>query len=711
MKTDKLLVEVRTEELPPLLLWRLADDFPDSLLAALQKAGFAADNAERVKESGQVNKRLATPRRLAALLEGILAESPPKAVEKRGPQVAACYDKEGEPTQALVGFMHSVGVTCEKDLSRREEKGREYVLWQGERPGAKLKDEMAALVEKTLLGLNAPRLMRWGENEFKFIRPVRGLTMLWGDEVLSGKVMGVKSEGETQGNKFGGKIKITSGADYEQQLSDDGVFVDIDKRRRRIAEQLVNKKHNEESILDDRIQTKAAGFSSTVGDVAPYEKRELITEVAAMCESPTVLRGKIDDDLMQLPKSCITICMVKHQRFFPLQKEGSLALSPAYLVVADNPKGDKEKMLNGFNSVLRARLRDVKFYYEEDKKLSLDEYVEKLKTITYHKKLGSQYERMERVRQIATKLCDGKKDIKCEDIEYETKIRLAALPTLMVGEYPNLLEDMGDEYFRERPKPYIGAVAFVANAYLLEHLIAMFGIGEKPSGSKDPHGLRQDAKYIGWRATYTDSSLRESLSIVYESFENKISDVRDEVYEYILERIRFFDGQYFTGYNRVHYLWRQPPAQFVEAFLSQKPDRFYNIGKKIEALQEFYENNQSSAQTIAAANKRINNIFRKSKINPDSLPALNESLFEHDEEHALLKSVQVLENEFTAYIKKEKFKEALQTLVKIAEPTDAFFNKVLVNADDKKIRNNRFALLARLRALLEQFADFSKLTA
>ena len=531
--------------------------------------------------------------------------------------------------------------------------------------------------------------MRWGENEFKFIRPVRGLTMLWGSKLISGKVMGKDSADTTQGNKFGGKIKITSGADYEKQLSDDGVIVDIDKRRASI-----------EGKLDENKEEQERDYYADAG--------ELITEVTAMCESPMILRGKIDDDLMQLPESCITTCMVKHQRFFPLQD--SSALSPAYLVVVDNPKGDKEKMLNGFNSVLRARLRDVKFYYEEDKKSSLDECVEKLKAITYHKKLGGQYERMERVRRMAIRLNKSAGSITDTQIEHETKIQLAALPTLMVGEYPHLLEYMGNEYFGERSgtdsatvvKPY----PIVKRAYLFEHLVAMFGVGEKPSGSKDPHGLRQDAKNIGSIATYADFSLREYLDVTYEAFGNKISDVRDEVYDYILERMRF-ENQRFTGYGKLH----PPPAQFVEAFLSQKPDRFYNIGRKIKALQEFYENKKNSAQTIAAANKRINNIFRKSKITPDSLPGLDESLFEHDEEHALLKSVKALESEFTAHIKKEKFKEALQILVKIAEPTDAFFDEVLVNADDKKIRDNRFALLARLRALLEQFADFSKLTA
>ena len=703
---DTLLVEVRTEELPPLLLWRLADDFPNALLVALQKNGFTTNDSSRVNKKGKKEaKRLATPRRLVALLDGIRGYSPAQKIEKRGPQLAACYNEDGSPTKALIGFMHSVGITCEKDLSRTEEKGREYVVWRGELPKAMLADKLAELVEKTLLALNAPRLMRWGDNEFKFIRPVRGLTMFLGDEMLGGTVMGVNADNTS------GSVEITSAAGYEKLLTDSGVIVDINKRRWNIAEQLVEKREGSEYVIDAPIETKEKGIDTIVNDYVGaehYEEGELITEVAAMCESPIVLRGKVDDDLMQLPELCIRMCMVKHQRFFPLGKNyRDWTLSPAYLVVVDNPQGDKDKMIHGFNAVLRARLRDVKFYYEEDKKLSLDECVEKLKAITYHKKLGSQYERMERICQIATKLSNRMEHINAEDIEYETKIRLAALPTLMVGEYPDLLEDMGNEYFRESPNSDNSTELFVVYVYRLEHLVAMFGGGEKPSGSKDPHGLRQDAKNVGWAAISMDFSLREHISVVYESFEKTISDVRDEVYDYILERIRFLDGQYFQGYTNDYF--KPPPPQFVEAFLSQKPDKFYGIGEKMEALQGFYETEQDSAQTIATANKRINNIFRKSKVSADSLPPLNESLFEHDEESVLLKSVKALESEFAAHIKEEKFKEALQTLVKIAAPTDDFFDKVLVNADDEKVRNNRFALLARLRALFEQFADFSQL--
>ena len=711
-KTDSLLVEIRCEELPPAVLWSLADSFPDSLLRELQAEGFADSNSHRAKgERG--DKKLATPRRFAALLQNIRDESPPREFFRRGPKLSACKDKDGRPTKALVGFMQSVGATCENDLEHAEEKGNQYVAWRGKTPGRFLADCLSALVEKVLLNLPAPRRMRWGDNDFKFIRPIRGLLMQHGKKPLRGNVMGVPTSAHTVGHPTlsPDKIKIPSADDYASILCDSGkVRVDLDARLKMIREELFSKElldgRDGLAIMMDSADEVRHNTAPTISEKNRVpETSPLLREVAAMCEWPVCYWRRIDEDFMSLPQECIAECMKKHQKFLPFIGGHEWFIEKMlrdYCLVADSEPQDTEAMLRGYDSVLRARLRDVQFYYAEDKKIPLADYVERLKTITFHHKLGSQHARIARVCKIAAAAAPLT-DIKANPAEIKQAAEkiLAPLPTLMCGEYPKLQEYLAKEYFGKDK-----FFNFVCLCYELENLAAMFGAGEIPTGSKDPRGLRRDALNVAIAFVGIDADIRDIIAAAVESFDGVVADARDEIYDFVLDRLRFWLSPSYPYMNVF------PPATkaTIESIVSQKPRRFYQVNGKVGAVQKLMNESAAAAQILIAAAKRIKNIFRKSGEEAEAFGAPDPALFSEDAERELWKTAQTLRAEMDAHLQENKFAEALQSLTAAAEPLEKFFNEVMVNADDQKIRANRFALLAQFSVLLNRVADLSFLS-
>ena len=711
-KPDSLLVEIRCEELPPAVLWSLADSFPDSLLRELQAEGFAdSTNSYRAKnERGDAYKKLATPRRLVALLQNIKSESSPREFIRRGPKISAGKDKDGRPTKALVGFMQSVGATCESDLEETEEK---YFVWRGKTPGRFLADCLSALVEKVLLSLPAPRRMRWGDNDFKFIRPIRGLLMQHGEKILRGNVMGVPASAHTVGHPTlsPDKIKISSADIYESALCDFGkVQVDLDSRLEMIRKELSKKKlldgRDGIAIMMDSADEVRHNTAAIVGEKNRVpETSPLLREVAAMCEWPICYWRRIDEDFMSLPQECIAECMKKHQKFLPFIGGHEWFIEKMlrdYCLVADSEPQDTEAMLRGYDSVLRARLRDVQFYYAEDKKIPLADYVERLKTITFHHKLGSQHARIARVCKIAAAIAPmvGIK-AKPSEIKQTAEKILAPLPTLMCGEYPQLQEYLSREYFdRDEIFP------FVRRCYDLENLAAMFGVGEIPTGSKDPRGLRRVALDVASNFVYTNTDVRDIIAAAVESFDGTIADTHDEIYDFALDRLRFWLSPHYPSMNVF------PPATkaTIESVVSQKPRRFFQMNQKVAAVQKLMNESAAAAQILIAADKRIKNIFRKSDKDAAAFGAPDSALFLEDAEHELWKTAQTLRTEMDALLQENNFAKALQSLTAAAEPLEKFFNEVMVNADDKKIRANRFALLAQFSVLLNCVADLSFLS-
>ena len=739
---DDLLVEIRVEDLPPNLLVDLATRFRDSLLESMRKNGFA-DSESEILDS---QKLFATPRRLAVVLTRIRARSESKTIERKGPQKTAAYDEAGAPTRALTGFLRGAGAKP-SGVFLRTEKGREYVFCRVIEKGKSLRVALAGIVDQVLESLVAPRRMRWNDSGRKFARPIRGVLLLHGAQLVKGEVMGVKTTSETIGHRAmsGGEIKIENAAQYEKAMRKGEVVVDFYERRKIVSSKMEGylsaPEMSKRSIAP--VEYDAAGDPASVYN----EDGVLLNEVAAMTENPFVFPAKISEQFFRvLPSFVISSCLREHQKCFPLAvggKADNLILNfPEFLFVADNRPKDSAAMIRGFESVARARLRDAQFYVETDIKNIADsgaeKFLDKLSGIVYHRKLGSQKERAERLAFIASRIAAAAKLRGGETIEKAARYYLASLPTLMVEEYPKLQGAMAGVYFSEKfpadfdwsasnlaasivdtrspQKLEMGLSAFCRFCRDLENLVAMFGIGEKPSGGKDPRGLRIIAQNLAhlmmedWRFQKAKSAIR----FAQESFERKIDDAQGEVYDFILERIRAKIVADIDPLGSHQYA-----RESADAALSKKPDTFRNLMPRVRALWKWRSDPKSGAETLVAANKRINNIFRKSGISPDSPPVGDPSILVEKEEKNLLaiagavnqkiKSEILLAEQAVGLDSESRFASALSELSAMAPVVDAFFDKILVNAEDEKIRANRFALLAQVRGALNQIADLSKL--
>ena len=712
MSTGTLLVEIRTEELPPKISGELANSFTNSLLESLQQAEFADEESLRAKDDDRKNQYFATPRRLAAMLFNIRAESPSRQVFRRGPQMDACRDADGSPTKALVGFMHAVGATCENDLTEITENNRRYVAWKGITAGRKLADDLAPMVQKVLLNLSAPRLMRWGDNDFRFVRPVRGVLMMHGKNVIGGTVMNVAAGKKTKGHPImsTGEIAVAVADDYKKIMRDKGkIIVDEYERREEIK---------------NRLQKEAEKIN-TMWNVGQGID-DLLPEVVAMCEYPVAYTGKMRG-AESLPDFCVAGCIKKHQRFFPAyDKDGQLNRKD-YFVVADNEPKNPAPMIAGFDSVLHARLCDLSFYYAEDIKHSIEYYLERLKTVVYHGKLGSQHDRVCRIQKIAFAVAEmiGLDNRQKMLLNESTLLCKADLTTFVVGEYPDLEGKMAAEYFcagevaeivREHsPETYKIAFEYYSDmprAYWallladnLEKLVGMFGIGEKPTGSKDPYGLRTAAIKVMLVLSNNEEQLSgsELLQAAAATFDELPHFDLHEVWNFIVARMAIFTTFPDPGEKGV---WQvQINAELQKKVLAQ--DNFFpaDMSNRQLAVSKFVI--FPEAEVLVKAGKRLNNIFRKSGVESGSFSAPDVNLFEHDAEHALHNAVIKLTTSTNKQTSEGDYVSALRTLALAAKPVDEFFEKVMVNAEDEKVRHNRFALLNELRTLLNCVAKLS----
>lgn len=712
MQHDPLLVEIRCEELPPTQVAALARHFPAQLLAALRQAGFADDDSA-VARRDNAPLLLATPRRFAARLDGIAATATQALVQRRGPALAACTDADGQPSKALRGFMKSVGVSDRAELTEVKEKGQTYIAYEETRGGEALADSLATLIENVLLAINAPRLMRWGNHDFKFIRPLRGVLMLYGDTALPGTLLGVTAAPHSVGHPTlaAAPLAIPAAEQYEQTLLESGkVIVDINKRQQAIAAQ----------------------FNGTSPDA------RLLAEVTAMCEYPTVYTGTIDEAFLDLPAFCVEECMVKHQRAFPIYDNS--ALTARYRFVADNRPAVADTLINGFNTVLRARLRDVEFYLNEDRKLSIDDALDKLWRVVYHHRLGSQCERVERLRQLAEILASrwSLNESQRQQLLEATRKCKSDLPTLMISEYPELEGQIAALYFcgndaavaelvryhnrrdwRQSPLADDPTFHTLLLTLQLEKLVGLFGAGEKPSGNKDPHGLRHAAAVCADILTSCKPTLAlgTALSDAARVFSNlRFTGKAIEPHDLALQDLAGavptdlppvdLDAiaQFITERRRQELLEQGMPAAVLNAVLATPPDYLADIGDKAAALNEFLK--QDAAAALIEAHKRTINILRKSGVAAHDMPVDPETkLFEYEEEHRLYDELSENLN-----LPTDDYPAILQATAAMRDNVDAFFTAVLVNTDNEPARNNRLALLCQLRDFFNTVGDLSQLS-
>ncbi|MDB5901827.1 MAG: glyS [Betaproteobacteria bacterium] len=686
-----LLVEVLTEELPPKALARLAAAFADALQADLARDDFLEADSEV--------RRFATPRRLAVQITKVRAVAPDKAVELAGPSVKAGLDAQGNPTPALQGFARKNGVAVDALEQRDTPKGRAF-YYRATAKGGALQAQLAAKVAAALKSLPIPKVMRWGAGDAEFVRPVHGLVMLHGSSVIPGKVLEIESGNATLGHRFlsAGPVAIPAADDYERVLRDRGsVIASYDARRQQIADAL----------------ERAAG-----ADAVLVKDEALLDEVTALVEFPVVYGGSFSAEFLEVPQECLILSMKQHQKYFPLFARGSGTLLPKFLLVSNLRTDDPVNIVRGNERVLRARLSDAKFFYDQDRKVRLEDRVQQLAHVVYHNRLGTQLERVERLQSLAGQYARALHD-DASLAERGARLAKADLITGMVGEFPELQGIMGRYYALHDGEPAVVAEAIeahyhpryagdtlpesttaaaVALADKLEALAGLFGIGQQPTGDKDPYALRRHAlgviRILSERAL--PLRLTELVAAAFAAFDAKlgVKPAQAELMAFFFDRMRgyFIDA----GYS----------ATEVDAVLAMKPARIDLIRAHLDAVRMF--NTLPEAPSLAAANKRIGNILKKA----DSVkPQFDPELLVETAEKALANEFTAAKSKADAHYEKQDYAGMLKTLAALKAPVDAFFDAVMVMSDDVRLRDNRIALLAQLRETMNRIADISRLAA
>ena len=661
---ESLLVEILTEELPPRSLRALSEAFAERLHADLTKAGLAQLPAGS----------FATPRRLAVLIPGVAERGQDRESEVTGPPAKA-------PAQAIAGFAKKHGLDPES-LERRATPKGEVVVARLRIKGQALDEVLPALVGEALKALPIPKVMRWGSGDAQFVRPVHGLVMLHGKRVIPGSVLGLQSGNRTLGHRFlaKGPLTIASADDYERTLRDGQVIADFGARRAEIERQL------------------KAGAAAEKAELGTYT--DLLDEVTALVEQPSVYRGSFDAAFLEVPQECLILTMRQNQKYFPLFEAGG-KLQPRFLIVSNMHVADPRHIISGNEKVVRPRLEDARFFYNQDRKTRLDARVPQLAKVVYHNKLGSQLERVQRIEQLAGRIAAM---LKADAALAERAARLskADLLTGMVGEFPELQGVMGRYYalhdgekrevadaIGEHYRPRFagdtlpqGAIACsLAAADKIDALGGMFRIGQQPTGEKDPFGLRRAA--LGLVRILVERELELDLSEL-------VGDAQVETF--ILERAR--------GY----FLDRGYSVNEVEAVLSLRPGRLDLVPKQLEAVRAFAS--LPEADSLAAANKRIGNILKQA----DGVPAkFDAALLALPEEKALASAFQRLQPDVEGAFKNRNYTAGLKALAALKAPVDAFFDKVMVMDKDPRVRANRIGFLGTLHGTMNRIADLSKL--
>jgi len=682
-----LLIELLTEELPPKSLHALGVSFAEQVTTELEKLGF-------VEESVQATD-FATPRRLAISIPGVLDHQPEQQVERKGPPLASGLDATGNPTPALQGFAKSCGVSVEQ-LGKMHDGKNECFAFRSTKAGEPLAAHLAGIVEKALKKLPAPKLMRWGDRETQFIRPVHGLAMLHGDQVVAGEVLGQVSGNQTLGHRFmsSGIVTIPHADAYEATLLAQGRIM---------------------AGFSDRVAAMGTQLAAAADGAVLAEHASLLHEVAALVEYPVVYGGEFSAAFLEVPQECLILSMKQHQKYFPLV-DGSGKLLPRFLLVSNLETQDPRHIVHGNERVLRARLSDAKFFYDQDRKTRLESRIPKLGDVVYHNKLGSQLERVNRIRKLAGGIA-RKLGADADQAERAAYLCKADLLTDMVGEFPELQGIMGQYYalhdgedivvaqaieahYHPRfagdslPQDNIGAA--VALAEKLDTLVGIYGVGLVPTGDKDPFGLRRHAlgvlRILAEKALPLD--LVQLLNLARSQFATEVlaDSVAQDVHGFMLERLK----------NNLRESGFEPDE--IEAVVSQSPARIDLVTPRLQAVQAFRKLPEAAA--LAAANKRIQNILKKTDV-PNGEADI--ALLQEPAEKALFEAVNRLQPLVHSSVQNSDYAGALSTLAGVRAEVDRFFEEVMVMADEPLIRNNRLNLLKSLGDLMNRVADISKL--
>ena len=690
---DTLLVELLTEELPPKALKILGDAFGHEILNGLMR--------------GQLKQRdprgmeiFATPRRLAVVIPDVLTTAGDRETEVSGPSLKIGLDPNGNPTPALAGFAKKNGVSVESLEQRDTPKGKVFVA-RVTIPGLMLDATLSTIVAEAVKKLPIPKVMRWGDGEAQFVRPVHGLVMMHGLRVVPGEVLGLKSTNQTRGHRFlsAGPITLKHAGDYERALREEGkVVASFEVRRSEIVRTL-------NTVAGDGVELVATDA--------------LLDEIAALVEAPTVYAGEFSPEFLAVPQECLILSMQQHQKYLPLRDKANGRLLPRFLFVSNLKADNPSNIIHGNERVLRARLSDARFFYDQDRKIRLEARVPQLANVVYHNKLGSQLQRVERVQLLAGSIARklGADALLAERAAWLSK---ADLLTGMVGEFPELQGTMGryyalhdgeprevadaiDAHYRPRfagdALPDGPVAAAVALADKLDALAGLFGIGQVPTGDKDPFGLRRAA--LGMIRILIERdlplSLHELVNAAFAGYDRGIGDARTDLQIFIFDRL----GGYLRdrGYTTLE----------VESVVSLRPVQISLVPRQVEAVRAF--NTLPEAQSLAAANKRVVNILKQAEAKGESFMDAEADKLKEPAERALFDALRSTSRQAASLFSQGDFTGYLKSFAVLKSPVDAFFDSVMVMVDDRALRQNRLALLADLRREMNQVADISKLAA
>lgn len=683
MKHD-FLIELGCEELPPKALNGLIAAFAEGIKAGLQSANLM---------HGEIST-FSAPRRLAVKVADLISVQPEQIIEKKGPTVIAAFDKDGKPTPALLGFARSANIDI-KDLVEMDGPKGKVLGFSSKQPGKATVSLLPSIVENALKQLPIPKPMRWGAREAEFIRPAHWLLMIYGNDVVPAHILELESSDLTHGHRFHypKAISVQSPGDYERALVTTGfVIANYVKRRDEIKLQILNvaKSLEAEAIIDE----------------------SLLEEVSNIVEWPVAMACRFDESFLKVPQEALISAMQGHQKCFPLTRQGKLINH--FITISNIASSKPEAVIHGNEKVMRARLSDAAFFYDTDLQLPLDSYSERLAKVTFQAKLGSLQDKVERVTKLAVFIV--------KQISGDTKLAERAgalckadLMTNMVGEFPELQGIMGRYYslaFQENPEvaaaldeqywpkfagdklPVSKTGQALSLADKLDTLVGIFGIGQKPTGSKDPFALRRTA--IGALRILIEKQYNLELDTLLvqaaQNYGNTIAaDTVAEVKLFMFERLRaMYQEQAIT-------------TDIFEAVYSIQKLSPFDFSERVIAVREFLK--LPEASNLIAANKRVYNILHKN----DSLTIsvqVDTGLLQTPEENELNLAIHAVKTELKSC---QTYIAWLSKLACLKQPIDRFFDKVMVMADDLAIRNNRLALLAELRELFAHVADISKL--
>jgi len=709
MNTNDLLIEIGTEELPPKALQTLSNAFTVGVVAGLKDASLVAEEVISY----------AAPRRLAILLKGLPIKQQDQSIERKGPAKAAAFDADGNPTKAVEGFARSCGVTPQ-ELDEIETPKGTWLVFKQDVAGKNTSELVPEIVSQSLVKLPIPKRMRWGESDIEFVRPVHWIVMMLGDEVIQGEILGVPSSDTTKGHRFHhpDAIKIKQASSYAQQLREQGQVIASFSERR------------------DEVRKQAGVAAKALGGVAQLDNA-LLDEVTALVELPIAVSGSFGEEFLEIPQECLISSMQDHQKYFPVVDSAG-KLMPYFITTSNIKSKNSNAVRQGNERVIRPRFADAKFFWDQDCKVKLESRREATKKIVFQQKLGTLYEKTERVAKLAGFIADELGADKQNAIR-AAELSKCDLSSEMVNEFAELQGIMGRYYavtdgetgavanaiYEQYQPGFAGDVIpagetgkILSLADKIDTLVGIFAIGMKPTGSKDPFSLRRAA--LGVLRIIIEGNLNLNLKSLletsantirsnanvyrphpvgedYESstftMESVITPSVDETFNFIMERLRAYYKDQDIG------------AETVEAVASLRPSYPLDFDQRVKAVAAFKSLPQ--AESLAAANKRISNILKK--VEGDIAENVDESLLQESAEKNLYKAVKEQQIKLEPLFASGDYSAALTSLAALRDDVDAFFDGVMVMAEDEVLKNNRLALLTQLRGLFLNIADLSRL--